>query len=87
MRNTLKIRVLDALSGRGWLSAPMIATLSGFRPVRAIYTYLLRLQRWGLVARRRNARGLLIYSISERGQQRRAWLQKQRARTKRKEVA
>jgi DNA-binding IclR family transcriptional regulator len=74
MRNTLKIRVLAALDGRGWLNAAMIAGLTGFRPKRAIYIYLARLQRWGLVRRRSSRRGLLLYSISDRGRTRLTWL-------------
>jgi hypothetical protein len=72
--NSLKIRVLRTLDGRGWLSAPMISALTGFRPVRAVYTYMDRLRRWGLVERRKPLGGPIMWSISQRGRERLAWL-------------
>ncbi len=74
MRNRLKIRVLAALEGRGGVNAAMLSALAGFRPVRAIYIYMRRLERWGLVRRRRPLGGLILYSISQRGRERLAWL-------------
>ena len=74
MKKTLKIRVLTALDGRGWLNVPMVSTLADFHPVRSVYTYLLRLQRWGLVRRRKPLGAMILYSISQRGRERLAWL-------------
>jgi len=72
--NSLKIRVLRALDGRGWLNAPMISALAKFRPVRAVYIYMQRLQRWGLVRRQEPLGGPILWSISQRGRERLAWL-------------
>jgi hypothetical protein len=72
-KNGLKMQVLKALQ-RGWLDPPTISVLVGFFPVRAIYSYLLRLHRWGLLERRRDMRGLLLYRISKRGLERLEWL-------------
>ena len=44
------------------------------QPVRAAYSYLLRLHRWGLLQRERDPRGLIIYSLTERGRDRLDWL-------------
>ena len=73
-KNRLKIRILGILDEAGWLNPPRISALVGFFPVRAIYSYLLRLHRWGLLDRRRDRRGLLIYRLSARGRTRLAWL-------------
>ena len=72
--NRLEIRVLHALDRRGWVNAPMISALTGFRPVRAVYTYMDRLRRWGLVERRRPLGGPIVWAISQRGRERLAWL-------------
>lgn len=72
--NSLEIRVLRALDGRGWLNTPLISALTGFRPVRAVYTYMDRLRRWGLVERRKPLGGPILWSISQRGRERLAWL-------------
>jgi DNA-binding PadR family transcriptional regulator len=72
-KNRLKIRVLDALQ-REWLTPPTIAATVGFSPIRAMYSYLLRLHRWGLLERRRDTRGLILYRISKRGLKRLEWL-------------
>lgn len=72
--NSLKIRVLGILDGRGWLDAPMISLLIGFRPVRAVYTYMERLRRWGLVERRKPLGSPILWAISPRGRERLAWL-------------
>jgi hypothetical protein len=79
--NTLKIRVLEALDGRGWLNTAMLSHLSGLRPVNSVATYMERLRRWGLV-RRRRARGrfghsISLYAISARGKKRLMWLREQ----------
>ncbi len=74
MRNRLKIRVLGALEGRGWLNAAMVSVLARFRPVRSVYIYMDRLRKWGLVRRRRPKGGMIQYLISRRGRARLAWL-------------
>ncbi len=58
----------------GWLSPAMVAGLTGFRPIRAAWSYLRRLNRWGLLYRRRGAGGLVLYRISAKGRERLAWL-------------
>ncbi|MGH9772884.1 MAG: hypothetical protein ACRD4Q_14505 [Candidatus Acidiferrales bacterium] len=75
--NFLKIRVLSALENRNWANPPSLAAFLKIYPARSIYTYLLRLHRWGLVLRRRDVRGLLAYRLSARGRDRLAWLRKQ----------
>jgi len=72
--NQLKLKALDAFEERGWLSPPAWAILAGFYPVRAAYSYLKRLWRWHLLERMLDRRGLLLYRISKRGQERLAWL-------------
>lgn len=73
-RNDLKRRVLGSMDGRGWMSPATVAVLVGMYPTRGMYGYLKRLHRWGLLDRRRDARGLLIYKLSQRGSDRLAWL-------------
>ena len=75
-RNSLKLRVLEALDRRGWTNPPLAAVLVGFSPVRAIYAHLKRYERWGLLERARDARGLLLYRVTDRGRNRLAWLRK-----------
>src|SRR5438128_1761379 len=72
--NKLKIRGLTAFELYGGLNPPAWATLVGMQPARSAYSYLLRLHRWGLLHRDRDHRGLLLYSITERGRERLAWL-------------
>ena len=74
--NVLKLRFLSAFSqAGGWLNPPAAAVLVGFYQIRASYSYLLRLHRFGLLQRRRSARGPVLYRLSERGRSRLAWLQ------------
>ena len=56
--------------------ADTVAWKAGISPKRAIYWRLNRLWRWGLIQRRQNAAGLLIYRITARGRQRLAWLKR-----------
>lgn len=73
--NGLKRHALGVFAKNGgWLNAPAWAVFAGFYPIRAAYSYLLRLHRFGLLYRRRNARGLVLYRISERGRRRLEWL-------------
>jgi hypothetical protein len=58
----------------GALRADGVAWKAGIYPKRAVYWRLNRLRLWGLIERRRNAQGLLLYRISERGRRRLAYL-------------
>ena len=76
--NSRKRATLEALE-RAYpqsLRADALAWQTRFFPKRAVYCHLNRLSRWGLIQRRRNAQGLLIYRISGRGRRRLAWLQR-----------
>jgi hypothetical protein len=71
--NQLKKRALEVFARHGgWLTPPDWAVLAGFYPIRAAYSYLLRLHRFGLLERR--SANVLFYRISQRGDRRRAWL-------------
>jgi len=72
--NSLKKRTLEIFSVYGSLNPPAWAKLANFFPVRAAYTYLLRLHRFGLLNRTRDHSGLLLYSLSDRGRERLNWL-------------
>jgi hypothetical protein len=73
-KNSLKIQVLRVLDRRGWLNPSAVAELVGFRARRGMYSYLGRLHRYGLLRRRHDARGLLLYRLSDRGIARLGWL-------------
>jgi len=72
--NARKRQALEIFQNRGWLNPPAWAVLAGFWPARAAYSYFLRLYRWGLLERRRDARGLLLYRLSAKGARRLEWL-------------
>lgn len=72
--NELKAKTLSIFATEGPLGPPEFAVFARFYPIRAAYTYLQRLHRWGLLLRSRDARGRLLYSISPRGQRRLTWL-------------
>lgn len=72
--NLLKRRALEIFFVYGSLNPPAWAKLANFVPVRASYTYLLRLHRFGLLNRTRDHSGLLLYTLSDRGQERLKWL-------------
>ncbi len=71
---SLKKRALEVFKIYGPLNPPAWATLASFYPIRSSYTYLLRLYRFGLLNRTRDQSGLLLYSLSKRGQERLEWL-------------
>lgn len=71
--NKLKKHALEIFDHDKWLSPPEWAALAGFYPIRAAYTYLLRLHRFGLLERS-SAGGMVVYHLSTRGKQRLAWL-------------
>jgi len=73
--NVLKHRTLAIFNRCGWLNPAAWAVLAGFHPARAAYSYLLHLHRSGLLLRRHNSRGLLLYGLSAQGSRRLLWLQ------------
>ena len=74
--NVLKKRALEIFDCHGgWLSPPEWAVRAGFYPIRASYSYLLRLHRFGLLERRDSA-GSILYHLSNRGRLRLAWLER-----------
>jgi hypothetical protein len=74
--NKLKERALEIFERHGgWLSPPAWALQAGFRPLRAAYTYLLRLHRFGLLERNQVGRRV-VYRLSMRGKARLAWLKR-----------
>lgn len=54
--------ILATLAKGGWMNPPLLAVLAAY-PLRTVSSCLLRLHRLGLV-RRRDARGLSLYAIS-----------------------
>ncbi len=76
--NSLKRRALGVFEKNGgWLYPPAWAVLAGFWPLRTSWSYLIRLHRFGLLQRRRDARGLIVYRLSRRGRSRLAWLRRE----------
>lgn len=73
-RNSLKHRALRIFASYGPLNPPAWSLLAQFFPARASYSYLLRLHRFGLLQRTRDNSGLILYSLSNRGQDRLKWL-------------
>jgi len=76
-RNGRKRAILAALEPGGWLTPGVIAALVGMSG-RSIYWPLKRYWRWGLLRRREDRRGRLLYSISDRGRERLRWLRRRR---------
>ena len=74
--NLRKKQALTIFSERGWLSPLAWAMLAGFSPIRAAYSYLGRLWRWGLLHRRQTPGGLIRYRLSQKGVNRLAWLRR-----------
>lgn len=73
--NVRKIAVLKLLANNGPMTPPEIAVRTRRYPVRAMYSYMLHLAKWGLVTRgRRVRRGRMLYQLTEKGRQRLAWL-------------
>ena len=71
--NSLKRRALAVFEHRGWLSPPAWATLAGFTPTRAAYSYLKRLHHWQLLDRANDGRGFLRYRLNAKGLERLTW--------------
>lgn len=72
--NELKARALAIFEKSGSLNPPVWAVRARFYPIRASYSYLIRLHRFGLLRRSRDARGRVAYSLSARGRRRLEWL-------------
>jgi hypothetical protein len=72
--NGLKIRTLTLFANYGWLTPRKYANLAGFSPLRASYSYLLRLRKFGLLKRTRDSKGSLVYGLTDRGRARLDWL-------------
>jgi hypothetical protein len=73
--NARKAQALAIFERRGRLNPSDWAILARFYPIRSSYSYLVRLHRFGLLRRSRDARGRVAYSLSTRGRRRLAWLQ------------
>jgi hypothetical protein len=72
--NRLKQRALSVFECHGgWIRPTEWAVLVGFYPIRAAYSYLLRLHRFGLLERFKTTAGI-VYRLSERGAGRLEWL-------------
>ena len=69
--NVLKLVVLSHLAGRGWQRATEIAEAVGY-PRRALYSYLRKQQRHGLLIYREMP--YAEFALSERGRDRLAYL-------------
>ncbi len=78
--NKLKIRTLNvfAFAPGAWFTPGEVAERLGFVPRRAVWTYLKRLWRFGLLERRSFGVGTLKYKLSEAGTTRLRWLRSQR---------
>ena len=77
--NSRKRATLEALE-RAFpygLRADALAWQTRFFPKRSIYCHLNRLWRFGLLQRRRDAQGFLVYRITARGRSRLGWLGRQ----------
>src|SRR2546422_11106825 len=72
--NQRKRQALAIFAAYGWLTPPAWAVLAGFYPIRAAFSYLVRLYRFGLLHRRRGARGFVFYRLSGKGRKRLEWL-------------
>ena len=80
--NEKKMKVLGLLARNGPMTPQEIAVRLRFYPIRAIYTYLRRQARNGLITRgRRFRRGQMIYALTDKGRARLAWLNSQLALT------
>ena len=73
--NQRKIQALEIFTQHSKLRPPEWAVVAAFYPTRASFSYLLRLHRMGLLRRRRDWRGRIIYQLSPHGAR---WLLKRR---------
>lgn len=75
--NQRKVQGLEAFASRGDLRPEEWAVACRFYPLRASFSYLVRLYRWGYLLRHRDFRGRILYRLSPRGA---LWLLKNRNR-------
>lgn len=68
--NERKFATLDYFAARQWVRPKYYAVALGIYPVRAVYSYLLRLHRWGLLWRGYDVSGHVVYHLSPRGARR-----------------
>ena len=59
---------LEVFAGRGWINPPAWAALGEICPIPRAHSYLESLRNRGLL-RRKIPRGLLVYRLSDRGEQ------------------
>ena len=74
--NKLKVHTLEVFgfAPGAWFKPAEVGERLDFVPRRAVWTYLKRLWRMGLLERRSFGAGTLKYKISERGVARLHWL-------------
>ena len=72
--NQFKLVVLQAMEQGQFMYPGSVAVAVSAYPSRMMWTYLRRLWRWKLLERSQDARGRIVYRLSERGQARLAWL-------------
>ena len=72
--NERKKLTLDYFASRQWVRQKVYAIALGIYPTRAVYSYLLRLHRWGLMWRGYDATGHIVYHLSPRGARRLLYL-------------
>lgn len=65
--NERKIQSLEVFAEHAELRPGEWAAAAGFYPIRAAWTYLLRLHRLGLLDRRRDYKHRVVYKLSRRG--------------------
>jgi len=73
--NERKMQALEIFTHHSTLRPPDWAVVAGFYPIRASFSYLLRLHRMGLLRRRRDWRKRVIYQLSAHGAR---WLLRKR---------
>jgi hypothetical protein len=78
--NKLKFRVLSLFASNSgqWIDPGEAAERLDFRPARAVWSYLKRLWRFGLLEKRSSGKGTLEYRISDTGVARLRWLRSRR---------
>jgi len=73
--NERKLETLLYFSHREWVWPPSWAVAAGFYPIRASYSYLRHLQKWGYLKRGHDVLGRPVYKLSPKGAR---WLLKRR---------
>ena len=73
--NERKMQTLEIFTHYNELRPPDWAVVAGFYPMRASFSYLLRLHRMGLLLRRRDWRKRIVYQLAPHGAR---WLLRKR---------